>query len=66
MDEEKSVYSSVEVAKMLGLAPSYIRVVLRRHPQLVPSKVGNSWVWTQEDVDRIKEWHSRHKKAEQK
>lgn len=66
MDGETIVYSSAEVAKMLGLAPAYMRVLLRRHPHLEPRKVGNMRVWVQEDVDRIKEWYSQHKRADQK
>lgn len=63
LDGETIVHSSAEVAKMLGLAPAYIRTLLRRQPHLEPRKVGNMRIWTQEDVDRIKEWHSQHKRT---
>jgi hypothetical protein len=63
LDEETVVYSSVDVAKILGLAPAYIRTLLRRHPHLEPRKVGNMWIWAQEDVDRIRKWHSAHKQT---
>jgi hypothetical protein len=66
LDGEKSIYSSAEVANMLGLAPSYMRVILRRHPDLAPCKIGNSWVWKREDVDRIAEWHNQRRKNSKK
>lgn len=63
LDEETVFYSSADVARILGLAPAYIRTMLRRHPHLEPIKVGTMRIWAQEDVDRIREWHSAHKRA---
>jgi NADH/NAD ratio-sensing transcriptional regulator Rex len=66
MNDKITVYSSVEVAEMLGFAPSYIRVLLKRFPHLAPSKVGYTWVWTQSDIDRLKEWNAQRKRGAKK
>lgn len=58
------MYSTPEVARILGLAPVYMRVLLHRHPHLAPKKVANTWVWTQADIDRVKDWRDRNKEDE--
>lgn len=43
------------VAKMLDTTPAYIRVLIRRNPDLRPKrKFGIQWMFTQEEAERLR------------
>lgn len=46
--------STKEVSAYVGKSPAHIRMLLSRHPELAPKKVGRAWVWTEEEVERLK------------
>lgn len=55
-------YSTAEVAKILGISAPHLRVILQRKPELAPRKVGRAWVWTAEDVERVREYVAKSKR----
>lgn len=53
--------STAEVAQQLGVSTGHIRVILGRHPELAPKKVGRAWVWTRDDVQAVVNYIKRNK-----
>jgi len=50
------LYSTAEVAELLGTSDGHIRMVIRRHPELAPRKIGRAWVWTEENINALREY----------
>ena len=58
MDNE--LISTADAAKKLGMRREYLRVILQRHPHLQPKlKIGNVWLWTEAEIQRLIERRSR-------
>lgn len=50
----EKLYSTAEVAEMLGTSDAHIRMILSRHPELAPRKIGRAWVWTEKEIERLR------------
>lgn len=51
--------STKQVAEQIGVSPAHVRVVLGRHPELAPKKIGRSWVWSKRDVEKLRRYIDR-------
>jgi predicted DNA-binding transcriptional regulator AlpA len=56
--------STAEVAQRLGVSTGHIWVILGRHPELAPRKIGRAWVWSASDVEAVDSYIKRNKEGE--
>jgi hypothetical protein len=56
------LFSAVDVDKLLGKSPGYVRTMSSRHPEFPPNSyfIAASRIYTQDDVDAIRAWVGVH------
>lgn len=56
---EEKLYSTTEIAEALSVTDAYVRILIKAGKARPFRKVGNNWLFNQEELDRLRNRKTR-------